>query len=132
MSFAEFCRWLNTPCGSDAFADRHWLSQSRQIATGDGRLPDFLGRYETLGRDWRAVTRRLGLPAAELPHLNARPAPAPPEPESDDPDSDDPDSGDEVSGDEVSGDEVSVLLRRRYAEDFRIGGYGEPPRPDAG
>ncbi|MCE2540403.1 MAG: sulfotransferase family 2 domain-containing protein [Acidobacteria bacterium] len=27
MSFVEFSRWLNTACGSDAFADRHWLSQ---------------------------------------------------------------------------------------------------------
>ena len=37
MSFGALCRWLMTPCGSDAFADRHWLSQSRQLRGADGR-----------------------------------------------------------------------------------------------
>ena len=67
MTFAEFCRWLDTPWGSDAFADRHWLSQHRQIRTAGGRLPDFLGHWERLDADWRAVTARLGLPFASCP-----------------------------------------------------------------
>ena len=71
MTFAEFCRWLDTPWGSDAFADRHWLSQHRQIRTAGGRLPDFLGHWERLDADWRALTARLGLPIRELPRLNA-------------------------------------------------------------
>ena len=103
MTFAEFCRWLDTPWGSDAFADRHWLSQHRQIRAADGRLPDFLGRWERLDADWRAVTARLGLPCRELPRLNAGPrgarAAGPPD------------------------DAAAAALRRRYAEDFRIGGY---------
>ena len=103
MTFAEFCRWLDTPWGSDAFADRHWLSQHRQIRAADGRLPDFLGRWERLDADWRAVTARLGLPCRELPRLNAGPrgarAAGPPD------------------------DPAAAALRRRYAEDFRIGGY---------
>ena len=62
MGFAAFCRWLETPFGSDAFADRHWLSQHCQVRDADGRLPDFLGCYERLDADWRAVCERLGVP----------------------------------------------------------------------
>ena len=103
MGFDAFCRWLETPFGSDAFADRHWLSQHRQLCDGDGRLPEFLGRYERLDADWRAVCERLGLPLRALPRLNPRPAGCEAAP---------PDAG------------TAALLRRRYAEDFRIGGYG--------
>ena len=71
MGFDELCRWLCTPCGSDAFADRHWLSQSRQVISADGRLPQYLGRYETLEAGWRTVCERLDMPAAPLPRLNA-------------------------------------------------------------
>jgi len=105
MSFGEFCRWLNTPSGSDAFADRHWLSQHRQICTLDGRLPDFLGHWENLDADWRAVTERLGMPYRDLPRLNVKPEEHPGEW---------PDAT------------TAALLRRRYAEDFRVGGYGDP------
>ena len=105
MSLAAFCRWLDTPCGADAFADRHWLSQSRQIATADGRLPDFLGRCERLETDWRTVAGRLGLPPAPLPRLNAS-----------------------RSRFKAALDgESAALLRRRYAADFALGGYGEAP-----
>ncbi len=67
MGFDAFCRWLDTPFGSDAFADRHWLSQHRQLRDGDGRLPEFLGRYERLDADWRALCERLGLPSPAAP-----------------------------------------------------------------
>ena len=104
MAFAEFCRWLNTPYGSDLFADRHWLSQCRQIRLPDGRLPDFIGRYERLDADWRTVTAHLGLPARPLPHMNAR--------------------SETMGVEEHLDDETVALLTRRYAEDFRLGGYG--------
>ena len=107
MRFAEFCRWLETPCGSDVFADRHWLSQSRQVATADGRMPDFLGRVETVEADWRAVTERLRLPPVRLPRLNA--------------------SGAGRAGEAGLDGESAALLRRRYAEDFALGGYGDAP-----
>lgn len=109
MSFGEFCRWLATPCGSDAFADRHWLSRSRQIAGADGRLPDFLGRYETLEAHWHAVTGRPGMPFTELPRRNARRG-----------------CGVPVAGFD---DDAAALLRRRYACDFRLGGYADAPAP---
>lgn len=69
MSFAEYCQWLDTPFGSDAFAERHWLSQYKQIEV-DGRLPDYVGSYENLEENWRWVLARLGVPYTELPHLN--------------------------------------------------------------
>ncbi len=111
MSFGELCRWLATPCGSDAFADRHWLSQHRQIRFADGRLPDFVGCCERLDADWRTVTETLRLPFRELPRLNARPAGM-------------------AAGAPLPADTVA-LLRRRYAEDFRLGGYacGWPDQP---
>ena len=108
MAFAELCRWLNTPYGSDAFADRHWLSQHRQIRLPDGRLPDFIGRYERLDADWETVTARLGLPARALPRFNVRP--------------------EGMTAEEHLDGETTALLRRRYAGDFRLGGYGPPGR----
>ena len=107
MSFAELCRWLETPCGSDAFADRHWLSQSRQVAAADGRMPDFVGRFETLEADWRAVTERLRMPPVPLPRLNGSAA--------------------GLAGEEDLDGESAALLRQRYAEDFALGGYGDAP-----
>ena len=112
MSFAEFCEWLAAPWGSDAFADRHWLSQSRQIARADGTLPDFLGRYERLERDWRIVTERLGLPPTPLPRLNAtdrRPRENHP------------------PGATAVDPQSATLLRQRYAADYALGGYGDAP-----
>ena len=104
MGFDAFCRWLETPFGSDAFADRHWLSQHRQLRDGDGRLPEFLGRYERLDADWRALCDRVGLPFRALPRLNPRP------------------EGLEAALPDAG---TAALLRRRYAEDFRVGGYDD-------
>ena len=105
MGFEEFCRWLATSAGSDAFADRHWLSQHAQIRTRDGRGPDFVGRWETLDDDWRTVTAHVGMPHRELPRLNARTGAAP-------------------AADDAEALAAAALLRRRYAEDFRLWGYG--------
>ena len=107
MSFDALCRWLATPCGADAFADRHWLSQSHQLRDDEGRLPDFLGRYEHLEPDWQAVTGRLGLRAATLPRLNASPDAALWRIR--------PDAG------------ALRLLRRRYGADFALGNDAEYP-----
>ncbi len=104
MSFEEFCRWLATPAGSDAFADRHWLSQHAQIRTEGGRPPDFVGRWETLDDDWRTVAGHVGMPWRALPRLNARTGGSP-----------------GARGPERP--EALALLRRRYAEDFRLWGY---------
>ena len=102
MDLDAFCEWLATPWGSDAFADRHWLSQDVLLRETDGGpLPDFLGRFENLGEDFAAVAGRLGLPAVTLPHLNRRPAPGPCPPSA----------------------VVRAALSRRYAADLALGGY---------
>ena len=109
MGFAEFCQWLDTPCGSDAFADRHWLSQHRQLRAPDGTLPDFLGRVERLDEDWRTLCERLGMPHRRLPRLNAAPGAVP--------------------GAGRIDAESRARLERRCAEDLRLGGYAAaPPR----
>ena len=104
MAFEEFCQWLATPAGSDVFADRHWLSQHIQIGTQNGRFPDFVGRWETIDRDWRELTNQVGMPYHPLPRLNAR-VPSAPVP------------------DLAGTPDITSLLRRRYAEDCRLWGY---------
>lgn len=102
MTFDAFCRWLETPFGSDAFADRHWLSQHLHLRDdGEEPLPGFVGRCERLEEDWREVADRLGFPRRGLPRLN--PGPLGPRPA--------------VDG------APAAALRRRYAEDFRLLGY---------
>ncbi len=68
--FDDFCRWLNTPYGSDAFAERHFLSQHRQVRAEDGRLPDFVGCLETIDADLGRVAAHLGMPVPVLPMWN--------------------------------------------------------------
>ena len=68
--FDGVCRWLNTPYGSDAFANRHFLSQHLQIRVGGGRLPDFIGSLENIDADLGLVAERLCLPSPALPMLN--------------------------------------------------------------
>lgn len=68
--FDGVCRWLNTPYGSDAFANRHFLSQHLQIRVGAGRLPDFIGSFENIDTDLNLVAERLRLPSPALPMLN--------------------------------------------------------------
>ncbi len=103
MDFAALCRWLETPPGADAFADRHWLSQHLLVRAAGGRLPDFLGRVERLDADWRTICERLGMPPRPLPRLN-------------------PASGEAASAALLDA-RTRARLARRYAEDFRLGGY---------
>lgn len=104
MSFDAFCRWLETPFGADAFADRHWLSQHLQLRDAEGRLPCFVGRFERLDADWREAMARLRIPHRPLPRLNEGPGPEP---------------GREPGEDAAA----AAMLRRRYAGDLRFFGY---------
>ena len=113
-SFAELCAWLATPYGSDAFADRHWLSQHETIRLEDGRLPDFVGRYERLEADLADIASRLGMPRPALPALNRSPGAVPA-------------GGGAGAPGAVRAIHLSeanrALLRRRYAADFERFGY---------
>ncbi len=74
MSFEEFVRFLaGDPGGSDRHADRHWASQHLFLLDDSGRVPvQFVGRVETLQRDFGQVCRALGLTGMDLPVLNTR------------------------------------------------------------
>ena len=113
-SFDEYCRWLATPYGSDAFADNHYLSQHLHIRLEDGRLPTFVGRFENLDQDFERVVRDLGLPQPKLPVLNTmagwRPAPAELQ-------------AARAAMSEHLTEDNKALLRTRYAKDFEVGGY---------
>jgi hypothetical protein len=61
MPFPDFAEWLNTPAGSDARADRHWMSQHLMLKRVDRLLP-----FEDLGLS----VRELGLDPAALSHRN--------------------------------------------------------------
>lgn len=73
MTFDEFVEAVASI--PDAAADAHFRSQSSFVMTPEGRPGvDFLGRYETLQRDFERVAARIGLPAeVRLPRLQAAP-----------------------------------------------------------
>ena len=112
--FDDYCRWLNTPYASDVFADRHFRSQHLLIRLPNGRLPDFVGRCETLEADWNRVAAHLGMPSPALPMLNTM-------------------AGWQAAADTVKSSRSAMeglltepnkaLLRTRYAEDFPLGSY---------
>lgn len=69
MSFEEFVRAVaGIP---DRVADIHFRSQHRFLYHRGEPTVDFIGRFETLERDWQRVRQRFGLP--ELVHYNRSP-----------------------------------------------------------
>ena len=114
--FEQYCRWLNTRYGSDAGGNRNFLSQHLLIRLDDGRLPDFIGRFEHLDADVHRLAARLGMPPTALPRLNTvighRPTP----------------EALAAARSERAGlltERSKALLRARYADDFRLLGF--PP-----
>jgi hypothetical protein len=75
MSFDEFVRAVATI--PDDEADAHFRSQHTFVTGGDGQPAiDFIGRYERIAEDFQLVGRTIGLPALELPRLQAVREPA--------------------------------------------------------
>ena len=111
-SFDAYCRWLNTPWGSDSFANRHYLSQHMQIRLPDGRLPDFVGRLETVEEDLKRIAGRLGMPVPKLPMLNTMAGWT----------AASPDALERARAEMASGltEENKALLRTRYAKDLEL------------
>jgi chondroitin 4-sulfotransferase 11 len=70
MSFDEFVRAVASI--PDEKADVHFRSQHTFVTDEAGQLAvDFIGRYERLTEDFRLVGQTIGLPAIELPRLQA-------------------------------------------------------------
>lgn len=75
MAFRDFVVFLSeAEGGSDAGADRHWLSQHRFITDESGStvLVDHIGASERLQDEFGRICERLSLPSLELPYLNTR------------------------------------------------------------
>ena len=102
MSLRAFCQWLTTPWASDTFADRHWLSQHRQMRDPAGRLPDFIGKLERMEQDWQEVCRTTGMALREVPWVNM--------------------SRKREDQEEPTEEEVG-RIQDRYREDMEIGKY---------
>ena len=62
FTFEEFVDWLCTENGSDKYADRHWLSQSKILYDESGKcLCDFIGKIENLNNDLKKVEKEIGI-----------------------------------------------------------------------
>ena len=112
--FEDYCRWLHTPYGADAGGNRHFLSQHLQIRSDDGRLPDFIGRFESLDADLRRLAARLGMPPPAPPSLNTMVGHDPR-----------PEALAAARGRAARRltERSRTLLRERYAEDFNLLGF---------
>ena len=72
MPFRDFVYWLMTEEGSDAYADRHWMSQSLLLNLNNGKPHyTFIGKLEQIDQDFEKVAELLGVGSGELGHLNS-------------------------------------------------------------
>lgn len=107
MSFDEFVRAVAAI--SDDDADPHFRSQHTFVTDDAGQLAvDFVGRYEHLAGDLRAVERRIGLAPLDLPRLQAARKPLP------------------FAAFYTA--ETAQLVAERYARDAELFGYVAPDR----
>ena len=73
MPFEEFVEWLETEAGSDAHADRHWLSQTEHLRTSSGEpIVDFVGRMEAFEEGLAEIERRSGVTLPRVEALNVK------------------------------------------------------------
>ncbi len=106
MSFDDFVRAVASI--GDEEADQHFRSQHTFVTNAEDRLAiDFVGRYERLARDFQLVEERIGLPAIELPRLQAAREPA--------------------SYPAFYTAETRRIVEDRYGRDIEMFGYTFPP-----
>lgn len=73
MPFEEFLEWLETDMGSDARADRHWLSQRVHLGLDRNDLfCDYIGRLEDLDMAMVEISRRSGVHVSVAGAVNAK------------------------------------------------------------
>ncbi|MBX2834528.1 MAG: sulfotransferase family protein [Micavibrio sp.] len=108
MAFDDFVRWLCTPMGADANADRHWLSQYVLLTHKNGEpICDYVGRYENLEEEIKVICGKIGVEPFKLPqrgHLSS--------------------TKDYKS---YYMDETAALIKQRYAKDCELYGYEYEP-----
>lgn len=78
MPFSEFAKWLNSDEGSDAVADRHWISQYQLLGINE-KTPlkyDLIGRFENLREDYARLIIDTGLSLPPLTHRLKTQAPS--------------------------------------------------------
>jgi hypothetical protein len=96
LSFESFCRWR---------VRRGPILQKDMVTDNGGRvIADFIGRYESLERDFSDVLRQLDIRSTKLPRLN-----------------DSPHDDYRV----YYSDECASLIRDAYAEDFTFFNYDQ-------
>jgi hypothetical protein len=100
MSFEDFVKAVAAI--PDRIADPHFRSQYRFLYRGREPVVDFIGRFESLERDWAVVRERFGLPV--LPHYNRSPR------------------GSYTS---AYTPELARIAADRYRKDIRLFGYDE-------
>jgi hypothetical protein len=99
MSFERFVEIIaGIP---DKHADRHFRSQHYLTHDGDQSVCDFIGKFETLGDDWKQLQEQYDFP--DLPHINKSLKRAP----------------DEI---ELT-PKIIQLVKDRYQRDFELYGY---------
>jgi hypothetical protein len=60
MGFTEFVRLVaRIP---DWIADAHFKSQSAMLCPSGQKIPDFIGHYESLDKDWETLSTRYRFP----------------------------------------------------------------------
>lgn len=73
MPFEEFVEWLSTPAGSDAYADRHWMSQLCHLDAGGGAvLCNHVGKMEQIEDAFEEVERQTGVMLPRTKRQNAK------------------------------------------------------------
>jgi len=102
ISFDQFIRSIERI--PDERADQHFRSQYYELYHNDDLVPDFVGRFENLGDDWKKVQHlvddQCGISLPDLPHTNrSRPIPI------------------------EMAESVRDMIARRYANDFEAFGY---------
>lgn len=71
MPFAEFVEWLGTPEGSDASADRHWISQHRILPLdGEAKL-DLVVKLEALKEGLAIASEKTRIDFGQLSAKNS-------------------------------------------------------------
>jgi len=72
MTFGQFVEWIQYSSATCVHSSPHRYQLDWFVDPNGEVLADFIGRFETLEKDWSFVASKLGL-ASTLPHVRANP-----------------------------------------------------------